>query len=375
MLAIVLAAVLVLTIVAFQVTQGLFSAMITAVLAVLCAAFALNVYPALGEAFFYDGRFAQYADAVSLLALFVLPLLAVRLGLDLLVRRNIDAGVWGDRIGGGAFGLLAAMVLVGVVLIVMQMLPFGASVLGYRPYDDALRRDARALPFCPDDATLGLARLLSGGMFRTEGGLADRTDDLLRDRFCIRNTAGRHGTTFARPDSLTVTGAYAPTSDKADWLARVPADPLADDPLASRVLIVRARVNENAAGEDGWLRLAGTHFRLVCRPPKPPADPDAPLPAKPAPPQPDPHADPVSHYPVGYLADTNGGGKKLVAADVEDEAAQIARLIVEAKPTGKARKAATVYWVYRIGREAVAEELIFRGLSRDDVPRPENALP
>ena len=203
MLIIILATVLVLAMAAFFAGQGLFSSMIAAVLSVLCAAFALNAYPALASAVLYD-RQGPIANGVALIALFVLPLIGSRWLADWLVPLNVQFGLWADRIGGTAFGLIAGMTLAGMVLVIMQMLPFGESVLGYTPYDNALQRDQRVWPFCPDDFAVSLGAV---GAFGGEGGFNHLHADFLREAAAARNTAGANGTTFARPDTMRIKSA------------------------------------------------------------------------------------------------------------------------------------------------------------------------
>jgi len=191
MVVIILATVLILAIAYFQVIQGLFSAMIMTILSILCAALALNTYEALAEAFLHS-RQQAYADPIALTALFVLPLLGVRVLLDRLVGGNVAFGAWADRIGGGMLGI----------------------VFGYRPYDDALRRDQRVWPLYPDEFTVALTRLVSKGALGGEASFEKLHDDLLLAAFCARNTGGRNGGVHAAPDAAKVPRAYEPPAEK-----------------------------------------------------------------------------------------------------------------------------------------------------------------
>lgn len=386
MVIIILATVLILAIAYFQVVQGLFSAAIMTILSIVCAALALNTYEALGEAFLYS-RQGPYADAVALIVLFVLPLLAVRIVLDKFVSANVVFGSWADRIGGGLLGIVTGMVLVGMLLIVMQMLPFGETVLGYRPYDDALRRDQRAWPLYPDEFTVGLARLVSRGALSAEASFDTLHDDLLLEAFCARNTAGKNGGVHAAPDAARVHRAYEPPPEKADWLAKVPEGPGREAGAITKVVVLQVSVGDSAADADQWFRLPGTHFRLVANRPQtteqssrddaPDDDelvddeggdePDD---------EPDDDAPPGgrSYYPLGML-ELNGEGTqwKFVPPPVKDDQTQIARLVAERKLPKS--KATSIQWVYRIAEKEVPEYLVFRRVSRCRVPRLRRAAP
>jgi len=73
--------VLILAVALFQVIHGVYSAVIMAILTTVSALVAFGCYEWLGKAFLYQNQ-AAYADAVGLIAIFVLLLLALRLLAD-----------------------------------------------------------------------------------------------------------------------------------------------------------------------------------------------------------------------------------------------------------------------------------------------------
>jgi hypothetical protein len=368
MLIIILATILILAMTAFFAGQGLFSSMIAAVLSVLCAAFALNAYPALASAVLYD-RQGPIANGVALTALFVLPLIGSRWLADALVPLNVQFGLWTDRIGGTAFGLVASMTMVGMVLVIMQTLPFGDSVLGYTPYDDALQRDQRVWPFCPDDFAVSIGSLGSVGAFGGEGSFNDLHADLLREAAGARNTAGANGTTFARLNTMLMKSAYMPKPEdlkkafkgKEEALKKVDTlnDPLlATPPGAGQVLLIGMQVDSDAGDTDGWTRLAGTQFRLVAW-----RDEEGKL------------KSPIDHYPVGYLlaigtADGEVPEWKFTAAPVNKEGkTQVGKLLAAEKGNP------VIYWVYQLGQDEKPDYVVFRQVSIKDVPRCKPEMP
>jgi len=104
MVLIIAAAILVLAIAFFQVLQGIFSALIMAILAVLCAALSFAVYPLVAELLYTTQP--AHADALAIIATFILPLLALRILIDRFIPGNVVLGVWADRVAGGILGIL-----------------------------------------------------------------------------------------------------------------------------------------------------------------------------------------------------------------------------------------------------------------------------
>jgi len=328
----ILLALLVLGIAFYQVTQGLFSALIMTILTVLSAAIAFNYYELLArELYAYQ---PSHADAIALLALFILPLLALRWVYDFFLGGNVVFGVWADRIGGGALGIVSGIILVGVLAVAIQMLPMGRSILGYEPFDPALQRQTGLAPFYPDQFVLGMVEKLSTASLANDRPYQKVHDDLLRELYCARNDAGYQSqiTSDASdiPGWMSVEAAYRPGEAELKALGDVPPNPLMGKQAASRVVVVRVQVDEKtrevpAEDKEGsdWWYLPATHFRLVT-------------------------TEGNSYYPVAYLTwDHKNGQYKLNPAKIEDGQVQIANLLVGRKWYVKGGPPKlTVDWVY-----------------------------
>ena len=328
---------LILGIAFYQAIQGLFSAVIMAILTILAAVIAFNYYDSVGG--FFAGRLYEYAHPASLLALFVLPLLVVRELFDRFLGGNVLLGVWADRIGGGAMGLLVALVIVGMLCITIQLLPMKAAIFDYEPYDSTLMKKAGGPIRLAGSFTLGLAGRLSNGPLSPIFGGArfdKRHDDLLLEAYCARNrpTGGRAG---AKPDALEVDRAFVLPPDQPDTAALLDAVPAYRQPLLgveeSKVMVVRVRVNQSVRSTrkgDTWFRLPATHFRLVTESGR-------------------------GFYPVGYL--TYAGIWRLNTAETEARIAKVGEILV-ARPGGPAKL--TVDWVYRLPGAEKPDYLVFR---------------
>lgn len=370
MLLIILATVLVLGIAFFQVVQGLYSALVMAILSVICAVAALNFYEPVA-AFLYEYQ-PGHADALALIVLFVVPLLVLRILADKYLPANIVMGVWPSRIGGGALGIITALILAGMLMLSVQMLPWGPKVLGYRPFDDSLQRDQRLGPFRPDEFVLGMAKFLSAGSLGTgrtwspgndaspKHTFANAHDDLLLELYCARNKMLRKGKNGegdivdfysgrvdAATDAITAVAVYEPGDAAAfDELPRG----LLSSSIPAKVVIVTVGVNKSAQDDDGWWRLPATHFRLLT------AGKDGKA---------------KSYYPVAFL--TGGAPAYGPVARGDDALQPQGKVILEAG--GKEGIILQTALVYQIPEGSQAVRLVFRRVAIQNCPRPVEGMP
>jgi hypothetical protein len=126
---------LILAITFYQGLQGLFSAVISCILTVLAAALAFGLYEDAYYAFLSDAsRLPDQGRAIALVTIFVVAGVALRFLYDSLFTGNMQFPVYVDRAGGGLFGLITALVVVGMMTTGLQMLPFGQAVLGFERF-------------------------------------------------------------------------------------------------------------------------------------------------------------------------------------------------------------------------------------------------
>ncbi len=361
MVLIILATILILVIAFFQVLQGLFSALIMTLLTILSASVAFSVYQPLGE-LLYSTEYGAYADATALITSLVVTLLILRILFDKFIIGNVVMGVWANRIGGGILGIITGMILVGTLAVGIQMIPFDATILTYKPFDDSLQRNQSLSPFLPDQFTVGFVKTLLNSSLKGEGRFIKEHDDLLLEAFCERNTALKFGRRDALPDAMkNILVFKAPERRLAPWRDDIPDNPLLDPTEPTRDLVVRVEIDESAGdiggNKEATYRLPATHFRMVSKSGR-------------------------SYYPVAYL--TYGrGGWEAHGAPVEDNRTQIARLIV-ARPLSNQLRKLTVDWVFRIpnNEQEDPEYIVFRRVSKSDIirkiaqqmPRATNAL-
>jgi len=344
MVVILLATALIVGIAYIQVVQGVFSALIMTILSVLSAAIAFTYYEPLAQTFFYN-RFSAYADGTCLIALFVLSLLVLRLLADRFIPANVVLNVWPNRIIGGIFGLISGVICVGVLAVSLQMLPWGPSMMTYRPFDDSLQRVQSLAPLYPDDFAVGLAKTLSSGGLSGRRSFGEVHPDLLLELYCARNTAGSLGRVDTPRDGLQSVTVYEPAGQAIPGISptEIPVSPFLPEDAIDKVIVVKTVLAASVANEkDKWYRLPATHFRLLTDKYK-------------------------GHYPLAYLLygqkDEKGtplaSGWQLIAAPYEEDRLQIGKLIVQ-RPGKKQGKTLAVDWVYRIGKDEKPIQLIFR---------------
>ncbi|MBN1942744.1 MAG: CvpA family protein [Phycisphaerae bacterium] len=358
--------------------QGLFSSLIMAV----CSIFSLAVATALFSWFAATTELYKLqptiAEAVSFSLLFAGPLIGLRFLADKFIRSDIYFDVIVDRAGGAIFGLFSGTVMVGALLVVIQLAPFGRVVWGdFSPFTDALRRDKRVAPFFPDDFVVGFGKCISAGSMSAGETWADQHDNLLLEAFCARNTAGRNGRTDVTPGAIQSVTAY----DASNWAKAmentdtpIPTNPVLDAHESTKVVVIRTAVNVSAADDPTphWWRLPATHFRLLCREMQGNKKVY------------------VSYYPVGYVyydLDTKAVRAVLGPEDADGNI-EPAKLILERPAdagvygeekygTGKIPQDKinlVMDWIYVLPRSATPETLFFRRVDIADVPRSAGAF-
>jgi hypothetical protein len=377
MILILLVTVMVLAIAFYQTMQGLYGALIMALVSVVSALLAFNYYELLGGILL--DRQPAHAHGGALIAIFVGSLFVLRMGTDSLLKRNVVVSPWIDRIGGGVLGLVVGMIMAGVFTVALQMFPVGTSIWGYRAYDQALRRNQRLYPFCPDEALLAGINLVSAGSMKNpgHGNWASVHDDLLLELFCARNVCEQtrrvdretveetFGRVDAPLDSLHYAGAYPLPPGMTH---RSIPDPQRFEETAGderfRRIVLRVEVSDRARNSlDGWWRLPATHFRLACR---------------------DAAGRVHSYYPMGYL--TGRMAEKINRREYSEPhpatwmfhgpgyspAGVQERLGVAVHRPQEGGSPLTIDWVFCVPEGQKMDYIVFRRVSVADIPERVN---
>src|SRR4051812_23380803 len=113
--------------------QGLFSATISAILAIFAAVLAVSYHESIVEALL-GGKMGDSAHGMVLLVLFAPIYLIPRVAFDQLVPGNVRVPPMADKIGGAAMGLIAGVFGAGVIALAAQEMPFMPQMWGYARY-------------------------------------------------------------------------------------------------------------------------------------------------------------------------------------------------------------------------------------------------
>lgn len=286
--------------------QGLLSGLISAVLAILASAMALSYYEPLARTL-SGGKFNDTAQSICLLAIFAIVYLITRIIFDKFVPGNVRVPFIADKIGGAVLGLLAGMVAMGMVVIALQMMPFGPSIAGYSRFEldkeserhvaisntgtgssgvdrvvvdqtksPNLEKDPQGLLLMPvDDLVLGInKRLSNGGALSTGNPFASVHPDLLQELFGQRlglEVGTKHTASNAKETQVSVEQVNVlPTT--LPWMIGEFAEIYRDAPKGNltaqpghRLISVTVMFGKDAADEGFIMRVSPGGIRLVAQ--------------------------------------------------------------------------------------------------------------
>ena len=363
--------VLILAIAFYQIVQGLYSATIMVIIAMLSSVIAFGFYEPLAEVIFGD---APGGLGASMLILFVAALLVLRITSDKFLKANVVFNQWIDRIGGGIVGYITSITCVGMLIVSMGMMPWCLSILGYESHDETLQESHLWLK--PDEFVIDLNTMLSKGSLSGDVEWDKVHGDLRLENFCARNDAGLNCRTDALADALDAMNTYSDAGVYTfdDWQAfglaannpdklgiKPPKPPWLDEGeyANAKVLVIRVKVLDTVRDEDDNFRLPASHFRLVT-------------------------SDGKSHYPLAYLTNPvrpakmdniknysqyvsqlRPGGWVLATPPSGEAGPALAKLAVRRKwYTEGGPVNLTIDWVYFVGPKSRPEKMIFRRSAR-----------
>jgi len=251
-------------------TQGFFSGMLHCAVVVVAGALSLAIWEPLAVYWLLE-RVPRYAWAVGLLGPFVLLLILLRNGMDMLVPQNLSFPPMLDLVGGGVFGVVAALLTAGLFVIGMQSMPTGTSLMGYQPLvvsgDGSVISDSKRGLWVPvDRMTAGFYNRLSNGAFSSGNPISEYIPELSRTSALFRMRTDPNASIVATPDGVSVTGLYVadtPLANLDPGVAQVFGQ-RAKQPRQKLVLIDTEWVmDQGTFDEDSTLRLAATQVRLA----------------------------------------------------------------------------------------------------------------
>ena len=260
-----------------QATQGFFSALITCVLSICCATAALGTYEWVAIHWVTPYLDPNYAMAVALAVIFGVPFTLLQVLFGKLVKRAGLLPALVEKVGGGICGFITAMVTVGIAALAIQMVPFDNGViLGFArvpPPDPENPKSVtdpdvqRNLFLSPDRFVVGLATVLSDGIFSGKQALHQHNPDLVE-------AVGWDGAVpagisqYAKPGSIRVEATeripfvYDMTPGNEKNQVATTYDPQQPDG-GSEFWMIRVRLTNEARDKTSSHKFTLRQFRLV----------------------------------------------------------------------------------------------------------------
>ena len=301
--------------------QGFFSAMLSAIFAVIAAAVAAG-YHENAVAAFKPAKMSDSANAVMLCVLFAGTYLALRMFFDRALPGNVRLQSTIDKVGAAIMGLIAGTMAAGIVAIAAQTMPFGPSIFGYSRYalgperqasfqnergrqsiqrniTDEIKsgvyedKDVNHLLLPADDIVLNLVAALSEGSLSGKRSFSSIHPNYLQEAFGTRIGievgAKRTATNFDGADQVTVDRIAVrdslkavddsefpeirgkPVSQKAPTSPQSEIKPAKEDlkipDPKHKILIIRALFDAAANDEKtDFFRFSPASIRLVTHP-------------------------------------------------------------------------------------------------------------
>jgi len=288
MLALLLIFVIVATITIYQVyTQGLFSAMIMAVLSIIAAMIAFNYFEALAAYLPRIGLANFCPQALSLMGLFIVSLLILRELTDRIIRANMKFPLLIDRAGASFFGLIAGLTIAGVAAVGFQLLPIPAAFLSFDRCPDLSKPDETRNLYA-DGFIVSLFGQASDYCFAGKNKFNQNHPDMLDELYFNRLALDPASRREAAPDALRVTNVWA-VGDEAvkDLATDQTIIPGRNGALIAARLSIKPGTDDKkdrgARDVDGAIRFTLGNIRMVGFNEK------------------DPHSDGTAVYPLGML--------------------------------------------------------------------------
>jgi len=247
-------------------TQGFFSSIIMAMLCMMSALVAFNYFELLAGLLNSRGFAAYGTKGGSLVAIFLVTLLILRLLTDHFIKGNMNFSMLIDRIGASFFGLLSSLTMVGIIALGFQMMPIPSQIMGFDRYPD-MEKLEEAKNFFPsaDGFVLSLVKQSSNYGFGGSTNFCHFHPDMRRELYMNRLTLAQGSRQEASPDAIRLVKAWMIEDGLKDLSSGTTLNPEVDGQfIAARVQIsAGSEAKPGAQDADGKIRFALGNFRLV----------------------------------------------------------------------------------------------------------------
>ena len=247
--------------------QGLFSALIMAVLSMVAAVVALNYFEVLAALLQRIGLQSYAPHSVCLVGTFTLCLLGLREVADRLIPGNMNFPMIIDRLGGAFFSLVASMTIAGVIALGFQALPINAKFLTYNRQPNLQDlNDAKGLFPNPDRFVASLMTQVSKYCFAGTTGFAQPHPDFVQELYMNRLALDPGSRREAASNAIKIINAQLVTGNLRDDKGSLIES--ADEVLVRVKIAIKSgsdtrKGDSGARDADGVIRFALGNVRLV----------------------------------------------------------------------------------------------------------------
>jgi hypothetical protein len=253
--------------------QGMLSSFLHMICVISAGAIAMGLLEPLGFGLLDSvGGFAAYMSGTTLILVFLISLLVLRLSMDSLVPENLNFNKTVEWVGAGIFAICGSFLSVGIVVIGVGMLQFVPNGFGYEGWvrDRGTGRPAiSGTPMYPAVVTARLYEFLSMGSLAptfNSGSLAtyrpniDQTSwSLARDSFDGDSGNSR---TWIQPKSVKITS----TNGFIFSAGLDPARFNPDFPRFEGAYVVRVEVDVTGFDNGNEFTMSASQARLIAPP-------------------------------------------------------------------------------------------------------------
>ena len=287
--------------VAYQYLKGtLVKSFVTVITAICASVVAFGYFELLAKVFISRELLVPWAQPLSFALLFVLAFAILQTLAAQLTRRPVDLGVWPERIGRVVCGILAGLIISGLLLTALAMAPL-SNKLPYQRFDATnpnAEKPNKAL-FNVDGFATGWFSIISSGSFSGKKSFAALHPNFLDQVFLNRHKVADGVSIITSSEAIEV------PKKKAAWPAPEGLKNSNGEPISPKsghnLTIVRTGIKRKAVKDGDKFTLS--QLRLVC---KQKSDSKNPLTGK-----------GKNIYPVGYLKTANQLQTKHLSDQIE----------------------------------------------------------
>jgi len=298
---------------AYQYLKGTFVKAFASIIVAICAsAAAFGYFEALANLIISRGSegwlasLAPWAHSLSFTLLLILAFALLQTATGYLTRQQVDFGLWPERIGRAACGVLLGLIVSGLVLTAFAMAPL-PSKYPYERYDqtslDAETPTPNKVLLNTDGFATGLFSMMSNGSFRAIRN--PRSFAALRPHFIDQLFLNRHNISEGIPTTMTFSEAIEVPKKNGAWLAPEGIKDSTGKPVPPKsghnLTIVRVGIKRSAAKDASHFTVS--QLRLIC---KQKSDSENPFLGK-----------AKNVYPVGYLKAANQLQEKKLSDQIQ----------------------------------------------------------